>query len=102
MTTKKREQKRGNRFLMVIGSNDCVNYYMKKYFLLFNIFKRKLYEYNKTGRSLIFGLLMASIIFWIDFLTYTNMYTRTVIYIPFFLALGQIINKNKVIYKYDK
>ena len=38
MTANPREQNIVNRFLMVIGSNDCVNYYMKKIILILSLF----------------------------------------------------------------
>lgn len=68
-------------FMLFYGS---IFMYCRKMFL------KKFHYFAPFGKALVFGSLMFTLVIFLDFFTYSQLYTYSTIYVTFFFILGQI------------
>jgi hypothetical protein len=54
------------------------------------LFFKKLNYFSAYGKALVFGCLLFSVVIFVDFFTYSHMYTFSTIYVFYFFILGQL------------
>lgn len=81
------------RMLFAMGVLGVVGF-MFFYGSVFNycrtLFFKKLNYFSAYGKALVFGCLLFSVVIFVDFFTYSHMYTFSTIYVFYFFILGQL------------